>query len=144
MKKQLYYEDIEEGAEITPLIKEPDTRQLVMWAGASGDYNPIHYDKDYAIKQGLPGVIIHGQLAGSFLGQMITDWIGEEGCLKKLSLSYKGKNLPGQKLTCCGTVFKKAVEEDCKLVSLRIWIENPDGEKTLTGTAVISLPSRSL
>ena len=143
MKKQLYYEDIEAGTEVTPLEKEPDTKQLVMWAGASGDYNPIHYDKDYALKQGLPGVIVHGQLAGSFLGQMITDWIGNEGSLKKLSLSYKGKNLPGQKLTCRGTVVKKFVEEDSNLVSLRIWIENPAGEKTLTGTASVSMPLKS-
>ncbi len=143
MKKQLYYEDIEEGMEVTPLVKDPDTKQLVMWAGASGDYNPIHYDKDYAIKQGLPGVIVHGQLAGSFLGQMITDWIGDEGELKKLSLSYKGKNLPGQKLTCRGTVVKKSTEEGINLVSLRIWIENPAGEKTLTGTASVCLPSKS-
>ena len=70
MKKQIYYEDIEEGIEVTPLVKEPDTRQLVMWAGASGDYNPIHYDKDYALKQGLPGVIVQGQLVGSFLRQL--------------------------------------------------------------------------
>lgn len=142
MKKQIFYEDIEEGAEVTPLLKEPDSRQLVMWAGASGDYNPIHYDKDYAIKQGLPGVIVHGQLAGSFLGQMITDWAGEAGSLKKLSLSYKGKNLPGQRLTCKGTVAKKYIEEGSNLVSLRIWIENPAGEKTLTGTANVRLPSR--
>jgi acyl dehydratase len=143
MNKKLYYEDIEEGAEVTPLVKEPNAKQLVMWAGASGDYNPIHYDKDYALKQGLPGVIVQGQLAGSFLGQMITDWIGDEGSLKKLSLSYKGKNLPGQKLTCHGTVVNKSIEEGRKLVSLRLWIENPAGEKTLTGMACISLPSRS-
>jgi len=142
MKKQLYYEYVEEGAEVAPLVKEPDTRQLVMWAGASGDYNPIHYDKDYALKQGLSGVIVHGQLAGAFLGQMINDWIGKEGSLKKLSLSYKGRNLPGQRLTCRGTVVKKYIEEDNNIVSLRIWIENPAGEKTLTGTASVSLPSK--
>jgi acyl dehydratase len=85
---------------------------------------------------------VHGQLAGSFLGQMITDWAGEAGKLKKLSLSYKGKNLPGQKLTCRGTVVKKYTEEGRNLVSLRIWIENPAGEKTLTGTASVSLPPR--
>ena len=142
MKKQIYYEDIEEGAEVTPLQKEPDSRQLVMWAGASMDYNPIHYDKDYALKQGLPGVIVQGQLAGSFLGQMITDWAGETGSLKKLTLSYKGKNLPGQRLTCRGMVKKKYVEEGSNLVSLRIWIENPAEEKTLTGMATVRLPSR--
>ncbi len=110
--KQLYYEDVVDGSEITPLVKQPTTTQLVMWAGASGDYNAIHYDKDYALKQGLPGVIVHGQLAGAFLGQMLTDWVGDKGSISKLSLSYKGMNFPGE-------------------------------EKTLTGTAVVRLPSKS-
>ncbi len=141
--KQLYYEDVVEGSNITQLIKQPTTTQLVMWAGASGDYNAIHYDKDYALKQGLPGVIVHGQLAGAFLGQMLTDWVGDKGNISKLSLSYKGKNFPGEALTCQGKVIKKYIEENQHLVTLRIWAENPGEEKTLTGTAVVRLPSKS-
>ena len=140
--KQIYYEDVVEGNEITPLAKQPMTTQLVMWAGASGDYNAIHYDNDYALKQGLSGVIVHGQLAGAFLGQMLTDWVGDKGNISKLSLSYKGMNFPGEALACQGKVIKKYVEESRHLVTLRIWAENPRGEKTLTGTAVVSLPSR--
>jgi len=142
MSKQLFYEDTAQGDEVTPLAKQPTTAQLVMWAGASGDYNPIHYDKDFALKQGLPGVIVPGQLAGCFLGQMLTDWTGDRGSLKKLSLSYKGMNLPGDALTCRGTVTKKYVEGDQHLVALKIWVENPAGDKTLTGTAVVELPAR--
>ena len=142
MNRQLFYEDITEGEDITPLVKQPTTTQLVMWAGASGDYNPIHYDKDYALKQGLPGVIVHGQLAGAFLGQMLTDWIGDKGCLKRLSLSYKGMNLPGETLTCKGKVNKKYVENGEHYVVCSIWAENMKGEKTVSGRAIIIIPSR--
>ena len=142
MNEKLFYEDVAVGSEITPLVKQPTTRELVMWAGASGDFNPIHYDKDFALKRGLPGVVVHGQLAGCFLGQMLTDWLGGEGSLKKLSLSYKGMNFPGEALTCKGTVAKKYVEDDQHLVVLSIWAENPRGEKTVSGTAIVSLPSR--
>ena len=142
MKEQLYHEDVNEGEEIPSLVKLPTTTQLVMWAGASGDYNPIHYDKEYALKKGLPGIIVHGQLAGAFLGQMLTDWFGDEGSLVKLSLSYKGMNLPGDRLICRGEVAKKSVDDWQYLVSLKIWVENPAGELTLTGTAIVSLPSR--
>jgi len=142
MSEQLYYEDVNEGDEVTPLTKRPTTEQLVRWAGASGDYNPIHYDKDFATQQGLPGVIVHGQLAGAFLGQMLSDWISVGGFLKKLSLSYKGMNLPGEELTCHGKVTRKYEEDHWKLVDLRIWIQNPQGEKTLTGSAVVILPTR--
>jgi len=141
MKGQLFYEDVVDGSEITPLVKQPTTTQLVMWAGASGDYNPIHYDKDYASKQGLSGVIVHGQLAGCFLGQLITDWAGDGGNLKKLTLSYKGMNFPGEALVCKGRVTRKYVEDDRHFVVCNIWVENPRGERTVTGTATVTLPA---
>ncbi|GAG02410.1 unnamed protein product [marine sediment metagenome] len=142
MSKQLYYQDVNVGDEISPLVKEPTTTQLVMWAGASGDYNPIHYDKDFAQSRGLSGVIVPGQLIGAFLGQMMTDWIGEGGSLRKLSCSYKGMSYPGEKITCQGKVTRKYVEEGRDLVGCSLWAENPKGEKIATGTAIVILPSR--
>jgi len=142
MSQQLYYEDIVVGGEITPLVKQPTTRQLVMWAGASGDYNPIHYDKDLAQSQGLPGVIVHGQLVGCFLGQLITDWAGAEGRLRKLTCSYKGMNFPGETLTCQGKVTKTYVEDGEHYVELSLWVENGRGEKTVSGRATVVVPSR--
>ena len=142
MRQQLYYEDIEAGTEIAPMIKQPDTRQLVMWAGASGDYNPIHYDKDFAQSRGLPGVIVHGQLVCSFLGQLITDWIGEQGSLKKLNCNYRGMNIPGQPITLKGKVTKKYLEGEDPRVECKVWAENPKGEKTVTGTATVAIPSK--
>jgi acyl dehydratase len=143
MGKQIYYEDIVENSTIDQLIKQPTATQLVMWAGASGDYNAIHYDKDHALHRGLPGIIVHGQLVGAFLGQMLTDWAGDKGNLKKLSLSYKGMNFPGEILICQGKIVKKYFEDNQHLITLRIWVENPRSEKTLTGMAVISLPSKN-
>ena len=90
MAESVFYEDIEVGSEIPALVKCPTTMQLVKFAGASGDYYPIHYDKDFAQANGLPGVIVHGWLTLSFLGQMITDWMGESGTLVKLGGSYRG------------------------------------------------------
>lgn len=142
MPEQLYYEDVAVGDEITPLVKQPATRQLVMWAGASGDYNPIHYDKDFAQSQGLPSVVVHGALAGCFLGQLITDWIGEQGVVNRFSCSYRGMNFPGEALLCRGKVTKKYVEDDKHYVECDIWVENPKGEKTVPGRAVVIVPSR--
>ena len=141
--EKLYYEDVAPGIEIKPLVKKPTTTQLVMWACASGDLNPIHYDRDFALSRGLPGVVVHGQLAGCFLGQMVTDWIGEGGSLKTLSLTYRGMNFPGETLTCRGTVTRKYVEDGQHFITLNIWAENPRGEKTVSGTAVVTLPARA-
>ncbi len=142
MPEQLYYEDIAVGDEITPLVKQPTTRQLVMWAGASGDYNPIHYDKDFAHSQGLPGVIVHGHLVACFLGQLITDWIGEHGVVSRFGCNYRGMHFPGEVLTCRGKVIKKHVADGKHYVECDIWAENPQGEKTVLGKALVTVPSR--
>jgi acyl dehydratase len=143
MAEQIYYEEVMPGSEIPPLVKEPTTRQLVMWAGASGDYYAIHYDKDFAQSKGLPGVIVHGQLVASFLGQLLTDWMGEQGILRKLSCSYRGMNFPGEVITCRGSVTNKYVENEEHYIECNVWAENTKGEKTVTGKALISLPTRS-
>ena len=141
MADQLYYEDVEVGTEITPLVKHPTNTQLFTFSAVTRNVHRIHYDKDYAIKRGLPGVVVHGQLAGCFLGQLITDWAGDEGNLKKLTLSYKGMNFPGETLVCKGKVTRKYVEDDRHFVVCNIWVENPRGERTVTGTATVTLPA---
>ena len=90
-----YWEDVDEGSQIPPLVKRPTTRQLVRYAGVSGDFYEIHYDKDFAKSTGLSGVILHGALKSAFLGQMLTDWIGPNGTLRKLGCQYRGMDEPG-------------------------------------------------
>jgi len=141
--EQIYYEDVSLENEIPPLTKRPTTRQLVMWAGASGDYYAIHYDKDFAQSKGLPGVIVHGQLAAAFLGQLITDWIGKQGSLKKFSCSYRGMNFPNETIVCRGKVSKKYIEDGEHYIECSIWAENVKGEKTVTGKAIVALPVKS-
>ena len=139
---QLYYEDVAEGMEIPPLVKNPTTQQLVKWAGASGDYYELHYDKDFAQSTGLSGVIVHGRLKSSILAQLLTDWIGEEGTIRKISVQHRGMDFPGEQLTCKGRVTRKYIEDGEHLVECEIWTENPRGERTAPGSAVVSLPSR--
>lgn len=143
MANEIYIEDVEVGTEITPLIKHPTTRQLVMWAGASKDFVEMHYDKDNAIARGLPGVIIHGALKSAFLGQLMTDWMGEAGELRELQCTYRGLDFPGVDLICKGKVVKKYVEGDEQLVDCEIWTENPNGERSTLGKATVALPSRA-
>lgn len=143
MGKVLYWEDVTEGQEIPPLVKHPTTQQLVKYAGASGDFYQIHYDKDFALKNGLPGVIIHGALKNAWLGQLITDWIGEYGTLKKLSCQYRGMDVPGDTITAKGRVTRKYVQDGQHYVECEIWIENGKGERTTPGSATVILPSRT-
>ncbi len=139
MEKKIKFASLEVGKEIPVLVKQPSTQQLVMWAGASGDFNPIHYDKDFAVAKGLPGVIVHGQLVLAFLVEMVTEWLGDAGDLKKITVSYKGMNFPGSAITCHGVI--KAKTDSGHLVTLDVWAENPAGEKTVAGIASVAFAS---
>ena len=142
MANQVYYEDVEVGYKIPALVKHPTTEQLVRWAGAVGDYYPIHYDKDFAQSRGLPGVIIHGQLIACFLSQLITGWIGEQGTVSKLTVNYRGMAYPGEDIICKGEVTKKYTKDEDHYVECSVSAENPKGEKPVTGTATVILPAR--
>ena len=142
MAEQIYYEDVEEGTELPALIKHPTPRQLVMWAGVSEDFYEIHYDKDFALSQGLPGIIVQGDLTGAFLVQLMTDWIGNKGAFKKLRTSNRQVVLPNEDLFCKGKVTKKYVENGEHYVECEIWTENNKGDKYTTGTALVTLPTR--
>ena len=143
MSKQIYFEDVEEGAEVPTLEKNPTTQQLVKYAGASGDYYQIHYDLNFAKANNLPDVILHGALKNAFLGQIVTDWMGEEGTLRKLSVQYRGMDVPGTPIYGKGVVKRKFTENGENLVECEIWLENHEGQKTTPGTAVVALPSRN-
>jgi len=154
MPEQLYWEDIEVGMEITPLAKIATTQMLVKWAGASGDFNPLHYDSAYVAYAGLGQVIVHGALKRQWLIQLITDWIGEQGFLKKFSCQYGVMDYPrhmksisepqdGETWYCRGKVTKKYIEGSQHLVDCKISLENGRGEITTSGKATIILPSKT-
>jgi acyl dehydratase len=123
------------GEEIPELVKHPTTRQLVQYAGAQGDFYEIHYDQDYARSVGLPGVILHGLLKAGFLGQLVTDWIGDDGTLQSFEVSYRGIDQPGRPYTCRGRVTKV----DGDMVELEVWGEDSEGKKTTVGSAIVHM-----
>ena len=153
MAKQLYWEDVEVDSEITPLAKVATSQMLVKWAGASGDFNPLHYDEPFAASSGVDKPVVHGALKRQWLVQLMTDWIGEQGALKKFSCQYRGFDYPrlmktmaepqeGDTWWCKGKVTNKYVEGDEHFVDCDIRIENGKGEVTTPGKATIVLPSR--
>ncbi len=133
------WNDVQEGQELPVLKKNPSTQQLVQWAAGSGDFYQIHYDKDFAQGTGLPGLIVHGALKNAFLGQLVHDWIGNDGRIKKYACSYRGMDYPAQEILCRGVVRRKYEENGEKLVDVEVWTENPEGQKTTPGTATVAL-----
>ena len=124
----------EPGQELPDLVKQPTTRQLVQYAGASGDFYEIHYDQEYARSVGLPGVILHGLLKAAFLAQLVTDWAGDAR-LKSFEASYRGMDEPGKPYRCRGRVKEVRADE----VEVELWGEDPEGKRTTIGSAVLEM-----
>ncbi|MDQ6691191.1 MAG: dehydratase [Candidatus Dormibacteraeota bacterium] len=122
---------VEVGTELPELVKEPTTQTLAQYAGASGDFYQIHYDREFAQGVGLPGVILHGLLKTAYLGQLVTDWLGDEGTLEVLDVSYRGMDFPGHPYRCRGVVNSMEGQR----ADLDVWGEDPEGRRTTVGTA---------
>lgn len=123
------------GDELTPLVKPPVTRlQLVKYAGASGDFNPIHWDPERGKEMGLDGVIAHGMLSMGFLGEFAAGVAGPEN-VRRLKVRFAGMVRPGDRLTCRGTVRTA----DGGRALLDVWAENQDGQKVTTGEAEVEI-----
>lgn len=138
---------------MTPLPKIATTQMLVKWAGASGDFNPLHYDPHFAVAEGMERPVVHGALKRQWLVQLMTDWAGDGGLLRKFSCRYRtvdyprpmkatGEPEPGETWWCKGKVIKKYLLDDEHLVDCEIWVENGRGEITTSGKASVILPAR--
>ena len=139
---KVYFEDVPVGAEITPLVKAPIRQiQLTRYAGASGDFNPIHQDDEFARAAGMGGVFAHGMLSMGFVAQSLTDWAGAV-TVRKLGVRFAGLVRLKDVITCRGRVLSKSSKDDVHLVDLEVWAENQKGEKVVTGKATLALPSR--
>lgn len=140
---KVYVEDVAVGAEIPPLVKEPIRQiQLTRYAGASGDFNPIHQDDEFARAAGMGGVFAHGMLSMGFVAQALTDWAGA-GTVRSLGVRFTGLVRLKDVITCKGRVLSKSSKDDAHLVELEVWAENQRGETVVTGKATLALPSRS-
>jgi acyl dehydratase len=141
-KKVLYFEDISEGQEAAPLVMPPITRtHIVKYAGASGDFNPIHHDELYAIRAGNDRVFAMGMMSAGFLSHMITDWVGD-GKLRKYRVRFGRQVWPGDTITCKGRITRKYTEGGKDYMEAEVFAENQRAEKVITGTIVAEVPSR--
>ena len=136
----LAFGDMEVGDKLAELEKGPITRtQLALFAGASGDHNPIHLDDEEARKGGLPGVIAHGMLNMAFLGQLLTERFSQQN-IREFGVQFRAMAFPGDVIRCGGEVTGKSTENGENIVDLKITALNAAGDVILAGTARVALP----
>ena len=92
------------GDELRKLQVTPDKYLTVRYAGASGDFNPIHIDEEFAKQVGLPGRILHGLWTMAQVARAQTEHAGGPHALKRLSVQFRGMGLPAHEITVTGTV----------------------------------------
>ncbi len=135
----LDFEQVSSGQTLPPLTKHVTVEQIRQYAEASGDRNPIHLDDTFARSAGLPGVIAHGMLTMAFANQMVTDWLGDRSLLKSLHGRFAGMVLPGDDVTCSGSVASK--DDGTRRVVINLVVTNQRGEKIFNkGVAEAEFP----
>lgn len=113
----------------------PSDLQVRQYAEASGDFNPIHLDDDYARQAGLEGTIVHGMLTMAQMAAMVTDWMGEEGIISKFNVRFEQIVRPGDMITCSGNI--KVRSENTLVCNLEAF--NNQQKRVMSGLAHVSL-----
>jgi acyl dehydratase len=127
------------GDELEPITKTLDREQLVKYAAGSGDFNPLHYDPDFPQARDIGDNIVHGRLKYAALGQLVSDWLGHAGFVRRISASYLGMDRRGEPFACRGRVSGVRQEDGRNVVELELWTENSEGKRTTEGAAEVVL-----
>jgi acyl dehydratase len=134
------FADVREGQELPPVVVERLTRtDLVRYAGASGDFNPIHHDEEFARAAGNPTVFAHGMLSAGFVARCITDFVGV-GNLRRYKVRFATRVWPGDTITCTGRVTRKYEEAGERRIDGEVVARTQRGEVAVTGTFTARLP----
>ena len=121
------------------LVEDLKRTQIVQYAGASGDYNPLHSDEVFTTKvAGYPSVFAHGMLTMGATGRLLTDYVGD-GMLTEYGVRFVHQVWPGDTLTATATVTAIREEDGVDLVDLTVTTTNQDGVPVITGTATARL-----
>ena len=139
-EQKLSYDAVNVGDE-APVITHKLTRtDLVKYAGASGDFNPMHHDEMAAQAAGQPSVFGHGMFSMGMLGSALTDYVGV-GNVVRYQVRFARQTWPDEVLSSKIVVTGKREEDGTKLVDLAVTLSNADGEDKVVGEATAAVPS---
>lgn len=143
-RQTTYFEDVNEGDEITdwPTVENVSRSHFVRYAGASGDFNPMHHDDTVATSVGYPSVFGHGMFTVGLLSHYVTDWVGI-GNLRKFSTQMRGQLYPGRTLSITAKVAKKYKDGADNLIEAELAVTDDQGTVLVTATATAALPSKA-
>jgi acyl dehydratase len=140
-ERKLFFEDVTVGDEAPAASHKLTRTDLVKYAGASGDFNPMHHDEVAAQAAGMPSVFGHGMFSMGLLGSALTDYVGV-GNVTRYQVRFARQTWPDEVLSSKIVVTGKREEDGRRLVDLSVTLSNGDGEDKLVGEATAALPSK--
>lgn len=130
---------IEKGQELPPLTLPPISRgMLALFAGASGDHNPVHIDLDFARKAGMVDVFAHGMLSMAWVGRLLTSWL-PQGQLRQLDARFTGITHLQNVITCRGKVSDVFERGGERLAKIELSTKNQYGEPKILAEALVAV-----
>ena len=133
----------QKGESLPQLVKNVTQEKINLYAQASGDFNPIHVDDDFARKSPLGGTVAHGMLILSYLSQMMTIAFGQSWLSgSRLNVRFKEPARPGDVITVSGNIRKIEQEGSETRVNCNVLCQNQRGEVVITGESSLRLPHR--
>ncbi|AXH99170.1 dehydratase [Sporosarcina sp. PTS2304] len=140
MIKDWVLEDLVADQKIEPMLKPPITKvQLAQYAGASGDFNPLHLDDEFARKIGMDGVIAHGMLVMGFLGEYVMKVAAQQAKVINFKMRFGKMTFVGDEIRCSGVVERTYEEEGKRCIALDLTAEKKSGEIVGSGSAILQL-----
>lgn len=138
MRSTPTFDTVQVGDELPALQLPPvDRTTLALFAGASGDHNPIHIDTDVARRAGMPDVFAQGMLGMAWVGRVLTQW-APQSRLKKFDARFQGITHLGNAMRCSGRVVEKLADQRC--VRIELQSVNQFGQTKIAGEALVALP----
>lgn len=134
------FDKVHVGDELPPLRLAPvDRGTLALFAGASGDHNPVHIDLDFARRAGMPDVFAHGMLGMAWLGRLLTGW-APQARLRRFQVRFQGITHLGNAIEASGRVVEKRTIGAERCVRIELRSANQYGQTKIVGEALVALP----
>lgn len=135
-----YWNDVQEGDALPDMVRTVTPVQAVLYGALKANSHLIHYDRDYAHREGLGERVAQGDLLGDLLCQLAVRWMGQAGRLRRFSYEVRAPGFLGEDITQRGRVARRWREGNDGLVTLELWSETPGGRRCLHGSATVALP----
>lgn len=143
MTTQIHFDDVEIDSKISPQLNSPSSVSLFRFSALTWNAHRIHYDRDYAIAEGHPDILVQAHLHGAYLARLVTDWMGTDGKLVSIEWRNRNRAFPGDVLTCSGVVKQKLLKGDSGRIQIELTETNQKGELCASGSAEVALPQRT-